>query len=505
VVRRRQKPVGPPPPASAGFKTEKNSSDILAAIERLWEQCLPAFDQQRVAERAKALSLSSLLCLGRHTVTGLLTTCGLGFQDWSAEYRLFSRHRLPVQEIFTVIRRGVLAELPPQAPFCVAIDDSLLRKTGTRIPGVAWRRDPLGPPFQTNFVRAQRVLQFSAAVPGPNRGCRLVPIAFQHAPTPAKPRRNASPAEWQQYRQTARRARIPLLASQQIAALRQALDVEPGGSQRPLHLFVDGGYTNATVLRTLPGRTTLVGRIRKDAKLYALPEPTQGSPQRGRPRRYGPPAPTPEQLRCDDAVPWTTVEVCISGATRTMRVKRLQPVLWRTAGLQHTLQVVVIAPLGYRLRKNSKLLYRQPAFLICTDSCLDLVAVIQGYIQRWGIEVNFREEKTLLGIGEAQVRHANSVEAVPALQVAAYAMLQLATLRTTPDGATGLLPPPKWAATAQPARFSTRRAINQLRAEVWGRGLGLSNFSGLATCATSAAKPQKFLPDLTSAVLYAAN
>jgi hypothetical protein len=444
--------------------------------------------------------------LGRHTVTGLLTTCGLEFHDWSAEYRLFSRHRWPAAAVFAVIRRAVLAELPADAPFCVAIDDSLLHKTGVRIPGVAWRRDPLGPHFQTNFVRAQRVLQFSASVPLSNGADRMVPIAFQHAPTPTKPSRKASAGEWEHYHHAARLARIPLLASQQIASLRLALDAEPNGSQRPLHLFVDGGYTNATVLKKLPSRTTLVGRIRKDAKLYFLPESPQAPPPRGRPRHYGAPAPTPEQSRTDDAVPWTSLDVFISGAIRRLRVKRLQPILWRTAGLQHTLQLVVIAPVGYRLRKNSKLLYRQPAFLICTDPALDLRSVVQGYVQRWGIEVNFREEKTLLGVGEAQVRHPDSVEAVPALQVASYAMLLLATLRSldravNPD----LMPTPKWAADTAPTRFSTQRAIHQLRAEVWGRGLGVSNFSDFATLSTSTAKPEKFAPDIRSAVLYAVN
>jgi hypothetical protein len=72
----------------------------------------------------------------------------------------------------------------------------------------------------------------------------MVPIAFQHAPTPTKPSRKASPGEWEKYRQAARLARIPLRASQQIASLPLALDAEPYGSQRPLHLFVDGGYTN---------------------------------------------------------------------------------------------------------------------------------------------------------------------------------------------------------------------------------------------------------------------
>lgn len=504
--RRGQEPARSPPRPPARPDVKKNPSSILSAFEHLWRECLPAFEQQRVAERAQALSLSSLLCLGRHTVTGLLTTCGLEFQDWSAEYRLFSRHRLPAAELFAVIRRAVLAELPSDAPFCVAIDDSLLHKTGIRIPGVAWRRDPLGPHFQTNFVRAQRVLQFSASVPLSNGDYRMVPISFQHAPTPIKPSSKAPVEEVEQYRQAARLARIPLVASRQIDSLRQALDAEPNGAQRPLHLFVDGGYTNATVLKKLPSRTTLVGRIRKDAKLYFPPESALSPQKPGRPRRYGAPAPTPEQLRQDDAVPWTSLEVFISGAVHRLRVKHLQPVLWRTAGLQHTLQLVVIAPLSYRLRKNSKLLYRQPAFLICTNPALDLRSLVQGYVQRWGIEVNFREEKTLLGVGQAQVRNTKSVEAVPALQVASYAMLLLATLRSLnlavkPD----LLPAPKWAADTVPPRFSTPRAINQLRAEVWGRGLGVSNFSDFATLSTPAAKPEKFLPDLRSAVLYAVN
>lgn len=445
------------------------------------------------------------MCLGRHTVTGLLTTLGLEFHDWSAEYRLFSRQRLPVASIFGVIRRSVLAELPRSAPLSVAIDDSLLRKTGTRIAGVAWRRDPLGPPFQTNFVRAQRFLQFSAAVPLADHRCRMVPISFHHAPTPVRPRPKASEKERARYRQAARKARISALAAEQIVSLRRQMD-EDDEPQRALRLFVDGGYTNRTVLKQLPDRTTLVGRIRKDAKLNFPPDAAHACGRRGRPQRYGAAAPTPEQLLKDESVPWINLEAFISGVARSLRVKLLQPVLWRAAGLNHTLQLVVIAPLGYRLRNNSKLLYRKPAFLICTDAQLDLRTLVQGYIERWDIEVNFREEKTLLGVGEAQVREAGSVEAVPALAVASYAMLLLAAIRTAREGGTAdLLPAPKWSTESAAPRISTQRAINHLRAEVWGRGLGVSNFSDFATHSTLSTKPQKFAPDLSSAVLYAAN
>ena len=506
MVRRGQEPTCPPPPYPSALRSKKNSASILCAFQQLWRECAPAFAQQRTADRAQALSLSSLLCLGRHTVTGLLTTSGCEFQDWSAAYRIFSQDRLPVDEMFAVARRGVLAQLPPNAPFSVAVDDSLLRKSGIRIPGVSWHRDPLGPPFQTNFVRAQRFLQLSASVPLSAGAYRMVPIALCHAPTPPKPSHKASPEDIKQYRETARLARLPLVAVTQIAALRQTLDAEPNGVDRPLHLFVDGGYTNETVLKKLPDRTVLIGRIRKDAKLYFLPEPSQTPAHRGRPRHYGAPAPTPEQTRTNEAMPWSTIEISISGAPHQMRVKQLGPVLWRTAGLAHILQVVVIAPLSYRLRKSSKLLYRRPAFLICTAANLDLRSLVQGYVQRCDIETNFREEKTLLGVGQAQVRNGRSVEAVPALQVAAYAMLLLASLRACHGPLpVDRLPAPKWQATAPSRRFSTARAISQLRAELWGSALGLTNFSGFVAQRTPAKRPEKLLPDLPSAVLYAVN
>lgn len=506
MVRRGQEPVVAPSFAHSCFPFKKNSASILADIQQLWQECRPGFDQQRLADLAEALSLSTLMCLGRHTITAMLTTCGMSYHDWTAPYRLFSWDRLPLPHIFSVIRHRVLTELPPQAPLCVALDDSLLRKTGIRIPGVAWRRDPLGPRFQTNLVLAQRCLQISADVPLPSGDHRMIPIAFHHAPTPVKPSPKASPEAQADYLQKLRQQRLPRRASQQITRLRQDMDKEPDGRARLLYVFVDNGHTNRTVLKDLPERTVLVGRMRKDAKLYFLPSPSQTSKTRGRPRHYGDPAPTPDQVRTDDSIPWQTVSITIAATTHQMRVKICRNLLWRAAGLHHILQLVVIAPLAYRLRKGSKLLYRQPAFLLCTDAQLDLVELLQGYVRRWDIEVNFREEKTLFGVGEAQVRDPQSVETVPAFQVASYAMLLLATIRTC-QATTGAdrLPPPKWAASQTPSRVSTQQARNQLRAETWGRALGLTNFSDLLTSVPVDAKSQKFLPHLPSAVLYAQN
>ena len=50
--------------------------------------------------------------------------------------------------------RGVLHMLPDNAPLVTALDDTSLRKTGRKIPGVGYRRDPMSPPFHVNLVPA---------------------------------------------------------------------------------------------------------------------------------------------------------------------------------------------------------------------------------------------------------------------------------------------------------------------------------------------------------------
>jgi len=439
-------------------------------------------------------------------VTGLLSTCGLQFQDWSSAYRLFSQERISTENLFGAVRRGVTDLLPESAPLCLALDDSLFRKSGDKIHGVAWRRDPLGPKFQVNFVRAQRFLQFSAAVPTPEhpQAIRMVPVDFLHSPTPHKPRKNATEDELRIYRQARREANLGTQAIQRLAAIRGSLTPSAEGVARSVRLLVDGHYTNKTVLKHLPTHTTLIGRVRKDAKLH-YPATAEERKSTGRRLLYGALAPTPEQLRQDQTVAWDTVSVFAAGQQHQCRVKTLSGLLWRTAGATLPLKLVVIAPLHYRLRANSKLLYRQPAFLLCTDPDLDTQQIVQNYVWRWDIEVNFHEEKSLLGIGQAQVRTQSSTQHLPAMLIASYALLLLAAIRTASQSeASTLLPPPKWSARAKPIRTPTQRLLHQLQAEVWGRGLGIypDSFSGFSVRNPPHQKPQNLHPSLADALLY---
>lgn len=443
--------------------------------------------------------LGLLLCPAAATVTNLICTRGGQHHDWTADYRLYSKDRVDETVLFGHARDALIERLPAGAPLLVGIDDTIVRKTGKKIHGSGWKRDPLGPAFQTNLVHAQRYLQLSAAWPLEGGQARMVPIDFQHAPSPAKPGKAATDVDQQAYREALKQQNLNRVALDRITALRNAM---PAG--RHLVIAGDGSYTNRTVMRGLPADCSYIGRARKDCDLHYLPATAAGT--NGRPRSYGEPAPTPESLRQDDSVPWQTVKAFAAGKQHDFRIKTLGPVLWKKSGADMPLRLVVIAPLGYRLKQGGRVLYRQPAYLLCTDPGLPLEELLQYYLWRWGIEVNFREEKTLIGTGDAHVRTSASNRHLPAVTVAAYALLWTTALDTMVDGEQlSTLEPPKWRGTSDRAGGvpSTGELLRQLRYESWSGFLRpgtLRHFASRTATNASASKPGPDLP----ATLFAA-
>lgn len=461
---------------------------------------MDGFCQIRTWRRAWRLGVTQLLCLGRHTITNLLCTSGRQAVDWSADYRLYSEDHWEPQRLFAVVMANVLGRLPAGCPLVLAMDDTHLKKTGTHIPGVGYRRDPLSPKFHCNLIRAQRFLQVAAplySTPGPG-AARCIPVAYEHAPSVPHPRKSDPPEMWKAYRRRCKRENLSTQGRDLLKRLRAEMDRSPQGAGRRMVVGVDGSYTNQTVLRGLPAQTVLVGRIRKDVSLWDLPAAAAGR------RRYGRPLPTPEQLRQDLAIPWQKVQAFAAGKLHEFDLKTLGPVLWKKAGWQVPLRVIVIRPLGYRLRKASRLLYRQPAYLICTDPQMPLEAALQYYLWRWGIEVNHRDEKQIIGVGQAQVTNDLSARRQPAFAVLSYAMLLLAAADTWGvDAIEGLLPAPKWRQKSS-GQLSTQQMVQELRKEAWADALnhlaetgeGFVNADGRDT------KPTELRDALASAVLY---
>jgi len=416
-------------------------------------------------DRLGRLALGLLECTGKHTITGMLSASGREQHDWSADYRVFSRGRFDVNDMFGLVRDRLVERLPAGERVVTALDDTKLHKSGTKIPGVSYQRDPMSPPFHTNFIRAQRFAQLSLVTPldvSQPSAARCFPVDFRHVPPAARPSAKASDKELAEFKLKQKEQNLSLAGARIIQQFRAALDSR-AAAERRLVVCVDNSYTNQTVLKNLPERTTLIGRIRKDAKFFSLPSTHSGP---GRPRLYGDRLPTPEQLRQDDSIPWQKARVWASGKYHHCQFKSIAPVFWKKSGLAQPLRLIVIRPLGYRLTSKSRLLYRQPAFLVCTDLDLPLETVIQDYFRRWDIEVNHRDEKQLIGVGQAQVRSPRSVELVPAFAVATYSMLLLASGQCRGFATTEpVFPVPKWRrkAVAQQQRLTTGQILTDFR------------------------------------------
>jgi hypothetical protein len=503
---------------------------LLEKFDELLQPWRSAFGQQRTWQRAQRLAYGLLLCLRTHLTSNAICATGRQFLDWSADYRLFSRSPWAPHALFDPIFDRLAALLPsPQAPVVAALDDTLCKKNGRCIPGATYARDPLSPPFHLNLCRGLRFVQASVLVRatrflGP---ARALPVRFEPAPPAVKPKNHsrqhtrknqtnqkknrkrkagnktgtqaaqqkAAPltAEEKEYRLQKKLRALTQVGVRVLHSLRQALDARPDTRQRQLLVSGDGSYTNRTVLRQLPERTTFIGRIRKDAKLFQpLPLPTTRSG--GRPRRYGAPASTPEQVLHDDTVPVVQIRCFAAGEVRRIPVKVVRTVYWRKAGPDLPLLLVVIKPLGYRLRKGSKLLYRQPAFLICTDPQLDLQTLLQAYIDRWEIECNHRDEKSFIGVAQGQVWNPQAVARLPQFQVAIYSLLLLASILAYGFQRTAAyLPLPLW--RRKSIRPSVLDLLNLLRDQIFARLTqdkptpSIDGFAALAPADGNAAKP----------------
>lgn len=333
---------------------------------------------------------------------------------------------------------------------------------------------------------------------------RAIPVDLQHAPSPHKPSKRAPEEVWKAWHAASALSTVSSLGARRITALRSGLDDSPGGEQRQLLVCADATFTCRAVLKHLPERTTLIGRIRKDASLFALPLPEEEDHGRGRRRFYGQRLPTPEQFRQDASIPWQTVSACAAGNTYDFEIKTVSPLRWKHAGGDRQLLLLIVRPIAYRLKQGADLNYRKPAYLICTDPQLAPQQILQAYLWRWEIEVNFRNEKTLLGFGQPQVRTATAVCTTAAFFVFVYAILLLALQRCrlahTP------LPPPRWQRhkpKRPPRRVTTPQAISLFRAQLWSAALGLPNKNRFAGFNHTTTKSPEIHLAFKSAVLYA--
>ena len=114
---------------------------------------------------------------------------------------------------------------------------------------------------------------------------------------------------------------------------------------------------------------------------------------------------------------------------------------------------------------RSRTYYRKPAYLFTTDTTGPIETLIQAYFDRWQIEVNHRDTKHFLGVGQAQVWSKKSVPRQPAFAVAVYSLLILVGLNLYgPNRTDDFIPLPRWRKSARGP--STLDLVSLLRNDV---------------------------------------
>jgi DDE superfamily endonuclease len=438
------------------------------AIAQDWREVFP---QQRTFQRGVRQALGSLVCLGRRCLTRIIWTNGGQKRSWSAEYFLHSRCQWDAQRLFSPILKRALPHCPHRL-VGVALDDTRLRKTGRSIPQAFYQRDPLSPPFHLNLVLGLRFLQASLLVPlhrAAPVGARALPIRFEEVSRVKRPGKKATEELKKQYQEAAKQKNLSRSFVQMGQHLRTELD-QAGGQNKVLVLAGDGSFCNRTCFGEIPERAVLLVRARKDAKL-CLRAPAE------EPRRfYALDKFTPEQVRQDDSRAWKTTKIFYGGKRRKIRYKEVAEVYWQRGAKQRPLRLIVLAPTPYRKAKSKKLYYRDPAYLLTTDLRSSAKALLQIYFDRWQIEVNHREEKDTLGVGQAQLWNVTSVPKQPALAVAAYSALLLASLQAFgAERGAAYAPLPKWRRSAH--RPSCLDLITLLRKEMTEQPTALAPFN----------------------------
>jgi hypothetical protein len=417
------------------------------------------FPQPRTFERGVRQALGSLVCLGRRCLSRIIWTNGGQNRSWSAEYFLHSRCRWEPQQLFSPILKRALA-YSPQRLVGVALDDTKLRKTGRSIRQAFYQRDPMSPPFHVNLVLGLRFLQASLLVPLHRHaavGARALPIRFEEVSRVKRPGKRATGEMRQQYREAVKQHNLSRRFVAMGKQLRQELD-QAGGRHKVLVLAADGSFCNRTCFGEIPERSVLLVRARKDAKLCFRA-------QKGARRFYALEKFTPEQIRTDESRAFKITKIFYGGKRRKIRYKEVAEVYWQRGAKQRPLRLIVIAPTPYRKSRSKKLYYRHPAYLLTSDLHSSLKQLLQIYFDRWQIEVNHREEKDTLGVGQAQLWNVTSVPKQPVLAVAAYSALLLASLQAFGAGrGAAYAQLPKWRRNAR--RPSCLDLITLLRKEM---------------------------------------
>lgn len=356
--------------------------------------CLSAFEPCFRApsyQRFITLMTGWLLCVGQHTVIGVMRAAGVADRDHSGYHRFFSRGVWSPQRVGFVVLSLVLKLIGDDERVHLTLDDTLARHTGKRIAGAGMHRDPLLSTGRRPFFHF-----------GHNWVVLAVAVTLPWGKT------YSLPFLVRLYRsiKTAKKEGIKHLKKTEIAA-QMLKDLGKHLPARRFLVIADSAYVNSAIVRKLPDNMDLLGRGRMDAALYARPTKLVG---RGRPRVKGKRMPSPAELALKGR--WQKVMVSVYGEPVQLRVMVVDA-LWYKVGGGRVMRFVLIRDWPG---------HKKDDVLATTDLHLDTTLAVEGYCQRWSLEETFGWSKSRLGLEHPNNRTPRAVERTSPMALWSYSL-----------------------------------------------------------------------------------
>jgi len=307
-------------------------------------------------------------------------------KDWQAYENVLRRAKINMLALARILFALVLRLVPAQGAVCLAIDESLVRRWGPRVPAVGMHRDPVQSSHGRNAMSPGHkwvTLSVVVNLPYMQRPVALPILSALYTPLQQAKRNRTEPL----YRRHRTVAELALLLVELVVRW---------APERRFIVLADGAYATHRLAGALRPesphktlrRTSLVSRFYRDAATYAQPGAYSGV---GRPRVKGQKLPSPKQVaqhaRADQ---WQRAAVQWYGGHKKVVWLCSRTGLWYRAGegVKWIRWVVVRHPEGKS---------RDDVFFT-TDPALTPAQIVEAFVRRWSLETTFQETREHLGL-----------------------------------------------------------------------------------------------------------
>jgi len=351
---------------------------------------------RRSGVRLSVILIGILFARGRRTCTSWFRAAGIT-DEFRPAYTTINAVGRKIDSLAITTFLSTVEPLLAAKRLTVAIDDTPTPRNGPEVEGCGIHHNPTPGPAGQKFYYGHAWVTLVAIVRHPKWDTIALPLQAQLYI------REVDVEELPTDRRRTFQTKLQL-AVKQLRWLKPWVE----NQYEERWVLVDGGYSNKSFLSPAQSEGwVVVGRLRKDAALWSLPEP----------KRQGQPGPAPtygkERLslakRAGHKSGWEQVECVQYGEKLTKKIKTFEAT-WRPAGGR--IRVVLIQEE-----------HGWVAFF-CTKADATAVEILEGAADRGAIEQMFLNVKEVWAAGQQQVRNIHSNQACFNMNLWMYSMVE---------------------------------------------------------------------------------